>query len=102
MEFTTTFMFIKLRAIKKAVKVPVFVVGGLIRPKAKEAVRRNDDADAMAFCRSLIADPQFPKKIANGDTTISCCIQCNLCLYYFAVAPLTCYHGKRIKLSPRD
>lgn len=95
--FTENYNLASARAIKQAVQAPVFAVGGLVRPAAMEAAIRNGDADGIALCRPLIADPQFPRKIANGDADVSRCIQCNLCLFYFTVAPLTCYHGKRLK-----
>ena len=40
------------------------------------------------------------QKIADGDSQPSRCIQCNLCLFYGKVAPLKCYHGKRMP-APR-
>ena len=95
--FTENYNLASARAIKQAVKAPVFAVGGFVKPAAMEAALRNGDADGIALCRPLIADPQFPRKIANGDGDDSRCIQCNLCLFYFTVAPLTCYHGQRRK-----
>jgi len=95
--FKENYNLASARAIKQAVKTPVFAVGGFVSPAAMEAAIRDGDADGIALCRPLIADPQFPKKIANGDGDVSRCIQCNLCLFYFTVAPLTCYHGKRLK-----
>lgn len=95
--FTENYNLASARAIKQAVKAPVFAVGGFVKPAAMEAALRNGDADGIALCRPLIADPQFPRKIANGDAGVSRCIQCNLCLFYFTVAPLTCYHGQRRK-----
>ena len=97
--FTENYNLVSARAIKQAVKAPVFAVGGFIRPAAMEAALRNGDADGIALCRPLIADPQLPRKIADGDADVSRCIQCNLCLFYFTAAPLRCYHGKRVKLS---
>ena len=96
--FTENYNLASARAIKQVVQAPVFAVGGFVRPAAMEAAIRNGDVDGIALCRPLIADPQFPKKIANGDADVSRCIQCNLCLFYFTVAPLKCYHGKRMQL----
>jgi len=84
------------RAVKGVVRAPVFAVGGFIRPAAMEAALLSGDADAIALSRPLIADPKFPLKIAAGDGETSRCIQCNLCLFYAPVAPLKCYHGKRM------
>lgn len=94
--FSENYNLDSARAVKKAVNVPVMAVGGFIRPAAMEAALRNGDADAIALSRPLIADPKFPLKIAAGDGETSRCIQCNLCLFYAPVAPLKCYHGKRM------
>lgn len=95
--FTENYNLASARAIKQVVKVPVLAVGGFVRPAAMEAAIRNGGADGIALCRPLIAEPTFPLKIANNDADVSRCIQCNLCLFYAAVAPLKCYHGKRKK-----
>lgn len=96
--FTENYNLASARAIKQVVQAPVFAVGGFVRPEAMEAAIRNGDVDGIALCRPLIAEPQFPIKVANGDADVSRCIQCNLCLFYLTAAPLRCYHGKRIKL----
>lgn len=95
--FTENYNLASARTIKQAVNVPVFAVGGFVRPEAMEAAIRNGDVDGIALCRPLIAEPRFPLKIANGAADLSRCIQCNLCLFYFTVAPLKCYHGQRMK-----
>jgi 2,4-dienoyl-CoA reductase-like NADH-dependent reductase (Old Yellow Enzyme family) len=99
--FTENYNLASARAIKQAVQAPVFAVGGFIRPEAMEAAIRNGDADGIALCRPLIAEPKLPVKIANDDVEMSRCIQCNLCLFYLTVAPLKCYHGKRMKKPVR-
>lgn len=95
--FTENYNLASARAIKQVIKAPVFAVGGFVRPAAMEAAIRDGAADGIALCRPLIAEPDFPLKIANNDAEISRCIQCNLCLFYAAVAPLRCYNGRRIK-----
>ena len=68
-------------AIKKAVKTPVAVVGGLDEPELMEQVLAEGKADIIAVGRSIIADAQMPGKLRGGradDVTPS--IGCNLCI----------------------
>ena len=51
--------------IKKAVSIPVWVVGRF-DPELGEKVLREGKADFIAMTRRLIADPEFPNKIAQG------------------------------------
>lgn len=50
-------------AIKKAVKTPVAVVGGLDEPELMEQVLAEGKADIIAVGRSIIADAQMPDKL---------------------------------------
>jgi len=85
------------RAIKAVVDVPVFLVGGLTERSAMDEVLASGDADYICLGRALIADARFPGKLESGRKTESICVHCNLCLAYMAIAPLRCYHGKRIE-----
>ncbi len=84
------------RAVKKAVKAPVFLVGGMVNPAIMEKIIADGDVDYISLSRALIADPAFPEKIRSGSRELSRCIHCNLCVGYLATKPLRCYHGKRI------
>ncbi len=85
------------KAIKNKVDVPVFLVGGLIRPALMEKIIEQEQADYISLSRALIADPKFPEKIRKGSREPSRCLHCNLCVGYLVNRPLHCYHGKRIK-----
>ena len=68
-------------AIKKAVKTPVAVVGGLDEPELMEQVVAEGKADIIAVGRSLIADAQMPAKLCSGRADdITPCIRCNHCI----------------------
>lgn len=82
--------------IKREVKVPVFVVGGLTDPAVMEDIIASGDADYISLSRSLINNPSFPRKIAAGSNQGSNCVHCNLCIFYTELGPLRCYHGKRV------
>ncbi len=85
------------RLIKKEVRVPIFVVGGITEPEVMEEIIETGDADYISLCRSLINNPNFLKKIKEGSKKASQCIHCNYCLFYGTLAPLRCYNGRRIK-----
>lgn len=68
-------------AIKKAVKTPVAVVGGLDDPDLAEQVLAEGKADIIAVGRSIIADAQMPNKLLNSEADdVTPCIRCNHCI----------------------
>ena len=68
-------------AIKKAVKTPVAVVGGLDEPELREQVLAEGKADIIAVGRSIIADAQMPDKLRGGRADdVTPCIRCNHCI----------------------
>ena len=68
-------------AIKSVVDVPVIAGSKIRKPALAEQVIKKGKADLIAFGRPLIADPEIPKKIAEGRIEDICpCIFCNECL----------------------
>ncbi|WP_027623981.1 FAD-dependent oxidoreductase [Clostridium lundense] len=68
-------------AIKKAVKTPVAVVGGINDPDLMEDIISNGKADIVALGRPLLADPYLPKKLREKKIDdISPCLRCLVCL----------------------
>ena len=68
-------------AIKKAVKTPVAVVGGLDEPELMEQVLAEGKADIIAVGRSIIADAQMSGKLRGGRADdVTPCIRCNHCI----------------------
>jgi len=65
--------------IKEAVSVPVITVGRL-DPETGEDILRQGKADFIAMQRRLIADPELPKKAAEGRMEdIAPCLACFAC-----------------------
>ncbi|MCL4371291.1 MAG: FAD-dependent oxidoreductase [Chloroflexi bacterium] len=65
-------------AIKKAVGVPVVAVAKLHDPRMAEEVLAEGKADLIAVGRGLIADPEWPRKAAEGRFgEIRPCLTCN-------------------------
>jgi 2,4-dienoyl-CoA reductase-like NADH-dependent reductase (Old Yellow Enzyme family)/thioredoxin reductase len=64
--------------IKKAVGIPVGIVGRIHTPEVAEQLLEQGKADLIAVGRGLIADPEWPKKAQEGrPETIRPCISCN-------------------------
>lgn len=68
------------RQIKKAVKIPVAVAGSIDDPRLAEEIISSGKADFVTLGRALIADPEFPRKAAAGESgRIRRCIACQQC-----------------------
>jgi 2,4-dienoyl-CoA reductase (NADPH2) len=79
-------------AVKKAVNVPVMMAFRLFLPDIPEKAIADGAIDFWEACRPMIADPELPRKAAEGkEAEIIPCIACNLCfsrLYYHQ--PIMC------------
>lgn len=65
-------------SIKRSVGVPVIAVGKIRSPAQAEEIIRMGKADFIAVGRSLLADPDWPKKAQEGRIEdINKCIACN-------------------------
>lgn len=86
-------------AIKKAVKTPVAVVGGLDDPAQMEQVLAEGKADIIALGRSIIADPLMPDKLYSGRSDdITPCLRCNHCISESFV-PYVTYASRLVRCS---
>jgi 2,4-dienoyl-CoA reductase (NADPH2) len=66
------------REIRRGLPVPVFLANRLGDPAVAEGVLRAGLADVICLGRPLIADPQLPRKLAEGRLReISRCAACN-------------------------
>ena len=61
-------------AIRAAVEVPVIAVGKIGTREVAESILREGKADLVALGRPLIADPDWPRKLAEGrdDEIVGC------------------------------
>ena len=67
--------------VKRAVGVPVIAAGRLDDPTLAERVLADGAADLITLGRGLIADPDWPRKVASGRADdIRPCIACNACV----------------------
>ncbi|MFC1909588.1 FAD-dependent oxidoreductase, partial [Chloroflexota bacterium] len=79
--FCPSGIFIPLaEAIKKVVNIPVFVGGKLNDPGLASKVLKEGKADFICLGRALIADPDWPQKVASEQIEeIRKCLACNEC-----------------------
>jgi len=67
-------------AVKESVKIPVMAVGRLDDPELADRILREGKGDFIGIGRGLIADPDWPRKVAGGRIEeIRTCIACNDC-----------------------
>ncbi|MCL4459914.1 MAG: FAD-dependent oxidoreductase [Chloroflexi bacterium] len=68
-------------AVKKAVNIAVITVGRINDPLLAKQILQEKRADLVAMGRPLLADPELPKKAAEGRLEdIRPCIACNDCI----------------------
>ena len=88
------------QAIKKAVHVPVIGVGKIRDPRFAESALQEGQADFISMGRTLIADPEWPRKAAEGkEGEIRRCISCNRCLRILYRLPIRCAVNARAGLE---
>ena len=66
------------KQIKEAVSIPVSSVGRIVTPENAEALIENGVCDIVGLGRSLLADPDYVKKLEAGEgRRIRHCMMCN-------------------------
>ncbi len=67
-------------AVKGVTSRPVIAVGKIYRPQLMEDILVKNYADFVAIGRALLADPELPNKVENGDLDdINYCTTCQGC-----------------------
>ena len=79
------------KEIKKRIKVPLILVGGVNSIELIEEILNDGDADFVAFSRPLIREPDLPNRWIKGigSPTVDC-DYCNSCLMTLAKSGLFC------------
>ena len=64
--------------VRKLTKLPICGVGGLTAPDFVEEQLKSGRMDCAAMSRQLIADPEWPNKVASGRVgELHRCVRCN-------------------------
>lgn len=67
-------------AAKRAVRIPVFAVGGIRTLDEIDAILQADEADMVGIGRPFYAEPDLPARFLNGDREGTLCENSNRCL----------------------
>ena len=82
-------------AVKQQTDTPVYPVGGF---RTADSLRRcvgEHGFPAVALCRPLIREPDWPRRIREDHDRRSGCINCNLCTVHVdSDKPLQCHSSK--------
>lgn len=65
--------------VAENVNVPIALVGGIRSKKTMQNILDNTKIEIISLSRPLVCQPDFPKKMQNGDIEDSACISCNGC-----------------------
>ena len=77
--FKEMFFLDDARAVRRAVRVPLVLLGGILSLDNLETAMR-EGFDFVAMGRALIADPDLVNRMQRGAATRSRCISCNKCV----------------------
>ncbi|MBI5967971.1 MAG: FAD-dependent oxidoreductase [Deltaproteobacteria bacterium] len=87
-------------AIKKVVRIPVIGVGKIRDPGFAEKLLQEGQVDFIALGRTLVADPEWPRKAAEGrEREIRRCISCNRCHRIMSRMKIRCAVNARAGLE---
>lgn len=79
------------REIRKVIKVPLILVGGLRSLDVMEGILAAKNADFIAMCRPLIRQPSLPNRWLKGKAGATAgCISCNGCVYSMMAGAVKC------------
>lgn len=86
------------RQIKQVVpELPVVVAGRMTSPEKAEHAVASGAADMVGMARTLIADPEWPRKAQEQrERDIRPCVGANHCMASIVSAPLACIHNPAV------
>lgn len=80
LEATSPYYLDECREVKKALSIPVMLVGGMRKFSDMQRVLNEGIADAISMCRPFIMEPHLVKKLKEGTGEGSRCTSCNGCI----------------------
>ena len=82
------------REIKKAISLPVMVVGGVRNMGDIHEVIDDGNVDLVSLCKPLLLEPDLIAKFINGKQEKAKCIDCCYCMMGAEKESTRCYYGK--------
>lgn len=83
-------------AVKKAVTVPIMLVGGIRSLEMANEILESGDADLISMCRPLIREPHLLVRWQHGELKPATCISCNKCMPRDG-STLSCGEDRRLR-----
>ncbi len=80
--------------IRRHVKIPVVVVGGIRSIEDIKSIIEQDRCDFVSMSRPFIIEPDIVKKFKEHKSNQSKCINCNYCMIGAEEQPLKYYYGR--------
>ena len=80
MEYVWGHAYFNIQPIKKVLKIPVSLLGGVRSLKTAEKILSNGITDFISLARTLIYDPAQCRGFEEGTSLYSSCISCNHCM----------------------
>ncbi len=80
--------------IKKALSIPVMVVGGIKNLNSAKRIRSMGAADFISLGRSLIIEPDIVKSYQDGIMSETSCISCCYCIMAAVAGQVECFYGQ--------
>ncbi len=95
------------RAVKAAVTIPVFAVGGIRTPQEAAEILRDGIADMIGIGRPFYAEPELARRfLAESNQSVgtrAACESCNRCIIPQLLGmPGVCYNPEIHKIRPKD
>lgn len=85
-------------AVRRAVDVPVMLVGGIRRLETARSIVVGGDADMVSMCRPFIREPGLVARWKAGEEDKATCISCRRCMPIVGRGePLECGEDRRIR-----
>lgn len=94
-------------AVKRAVNIPVFAVGGIRTPQEAAEILRDGAADMIGIGRPFYAEPDLARRFLAESSlpvgTPTACENCNRCIIPQLLGmPGVCYNPKIHKIRPKS
>ncbi len=80
LEYVWGHAYFNVRPIKKRLRIPVSLLGGVRSLRTAEKILTSGTADFISMARSLIRDPRQCLGFEEGTSPFSSCISCNRCM----------------------
>ena len=80
--------------VKRAVDIPVIVVGGIRDLPGIRTIIEEKNIDAVSLSRPFIIEPDIVERFRQAKQDSSRCIDCGYCLIASMTNRLRCYYGK--------